>query len=138
MELQVNDLLWHPMSMDIIPHKVVSKTEYEDRTVYVSRALGNVGACGRVEVELSVDRKGKIRFIGLANDYESDSGLQDFVEGEYFRTKNEARTEYYKIQKSITQANMGHKERLYKEAKKSYDTCCRILDELKKEREEEK
>ena len=61
--LNPGDSLFHPLSLDIIEHKVVFKRVYEDRTVYVSRSVHPVGACGRVEVELTIDRKGVIRFI---------------------------------------------------------------------------
>ncbi len=135
-ELNINDKLWHPLSLDIIEHKVISKTEFEDRTVYIAKAVNGVGASGRVEVELSIDRKGVVRFIGLADDYEYDSGLQDFVEGIYYRTRSEARAEYYKIQKTLAWGNMEEKRRLLKDAEKSYATCCRILKELAEEKKE--
>jgi len=138
MELKINDTLWHPLSLDIIEHKVISKIEFEDRIIYIAKSVHEVGASGRIEVELSIDRKGVIRFIGLADDYEYDLGLQDFVEGIYYRTRNEARTEYYMIQKTLTLANMEEKQRLFKEAQKSYERCCKVLDELKLEREENK
>ncbi len=128
-KLQIGQKLWHPMSMDIIPHEIISKTEYSDRIIYISKALGNVGACGKVEVELSIDRKGQIHFIGLVDDYEYDGGLQDFVEGKYFTMESDARKEYYKIQKILAWGNMEEKRRLYEEAKKSYDRCVTILKE---------
>ncbi len=131
LRLKIGQKLWHPLSMDIIPHEVLSITEYSDRAIYTARALGNVGACGRVKVELSIDRKGQIHFIGLVKDYEYDSGLQDLVEGKYYTEETEARREYYNIQKTLAWANMDNKERLYKEAKKSYERCIQILKELK-------
>jgi len=129
-KLEIGQKLWHPLSLDIIPHKIISITEYEDKTIYTSKALGKVGACGEVEVELIIDRKGTIRFIGLAKDYEYDGGLQDFVEGQYFTLEADARRKYYDIQKTLAWANMDNKERIYKEAKVSYDRCVQILKEL--------
>ena len=129
-ELKIGQKLWHPMSMDIIPHEIISKTEYTDRVIYKAKALGPVGACGRVEVELAVDRKGAIHFIGLACDYEYDGGLQDFVEGQYYTVESEAKKEFYLIQKTLIWSNMEEKKRLYQEAKKSYERCIRILETL--------
>lgn len=137
MNLKVKDTLWHPCSVDIIEHVVVTKMESEGHSVYVSRAVRNVGVCGRVGVELSVDRKGVVRFVGLADDYENDNGLQDLVEGIYYRTRREARIAYYIIQKSLTETNMNNTKCIYQEAKKSYDTCCRILSEIDKGSNEE-
>jgi len=130
LKLSIGDLLWHPCSVDIIPHKIISKTEYVDRVIYTSKALGNVGASGRVEVELSIDIYDTIRFIGLAANYEYGSGLQDFVEGIYYTVHNKARKEYYEIQKTLIWSNMDTKKRIYEEAKQSYDRCCAILDEV--------
>ena len=133
--LKIGQKLWHPLSLDIIPHEIISKTEFADGLViYTSKALGNVGACGRVEVELTIDRKGQIRFIGLANDYEHDEGLQDFIEGKYYTVESDARREYYKIQEVLAWSNMNNKKRLYDEAKKSYNKCIQILKELNNEK----
>ena len=130
MNIAIGTELWHPLSLDIISHKVIGVLQYEDRVIYIAKATDNVGASGRVEVELSVDLHSVIRFIGLVKDCDYSSGLQDFVEGIYYTDRNEARKAFYKIQKTVAWSNMEEKHRIYKEAKKSYDTCCRILKEL--------
>lgn len=133
-KLEINQKVYHPCSLDIIEHKVISVTEYEDRVVYKTRSMNPVGACGKVEVLLSIDRKGVLRFTGLADDYEYDSGLQDFVEGIYYTSIFDARTVFYGIQKTLVEANVNEKKRLLAEAERSYSRVCKILDEIKKER----
>lgn len=99
-KLKIGDRLWHPCSMDIIEHKVTSIRQFEDHNQYCLKATDNVGACGRVEV-LIAEKKGEFRFIGLLCDYEHESGLQDFVEGNYYVTKDEAKLEFYNQQELL-------------------------------------
>lgn len=132
--LEINQKVYHPCSLDIMKHKIASVTEYEDRVLYKAKSMHPIGACEVVEVLLSVDRKGAIRFIGLADDYEYDSGLQDFVEGKYYTSVFEARTEFYNVQKTLAGANVEKKKQSLLEAEKSYTRVCKILDEIKKER----
>jgi len=131
MTLEIGQKLWHPCSIDIMEHEVISKTEYIDRVVYATKATHNIGACGKVEVELVVDKENKIRCIGLISNCEHGSGLQDFIDGFYFVTRKEARKAYYDIQKTLAYSNMNNKKRLYEEAKEAYDKCCLVLKELK-------
>ena len=134
MKLEINDIVWHPCSIDIMKYKIINKTqcetESETKITYIAKAEHEVGACGIVEVLLTIDRKGTLRFIGLNDDYEHDSGLQDFVEGIYYNNQIEARKSYYENQKTAIWSNMENKRRIYEESKKSYDTCCRILKEI--------
>lgn len=132
-ELKINDILYHPMSLDIIAFKVFGLTQYEDHAVYKAKALNNVGACGRVEVLLTVDRKNKVRFIGLDNDYEHDSGLQDFVEGVYYLNEQEARGAYYQIHKSNAWSIMNNAEKRYKETKLAYEKILNIINVINKD-----
>ncbi len=131
--MQLKDILYHPCSMDIIHFTVSGIRSYEDHTIYEATANSNVGACGRVKILLTVDRKGVIRFISLADDYEYDSGLQDFVEGVYYTSKIYARAAYYEQQLLLCKSNMDNKERVYKEAKARYVQVQTLIKDLKEE-----
>lgn len=101
--MKIGDKLYHPCSVDIIEHKIISIREYEDHKQYCLKSIHNVGACGKVEVLVIEDGNDRFKFITLLNDYEHQSGLQDFVEGNYYLTLNEAKAEYYSnIEKSLS------------------------------------
>ena len=93
MEIKINDYFWHPCSLDIIEHKVVSIRQYDGFNHYVLKSTRNVGACGRIEVIIS-ENKGKFRFIELVDEenIEYASGLQDFIEGNYYHKKRTSTT----------------------------------------------
>lgn len=130
--LKIGTMLYHPFSMDVTYHKIIAITEYEDHKIYHARAEANVGACGRVEVSLFLDKKGALRFIELDTSHEYDDGLQDFVEGQYYTNKNEAMLVFYDIQKTLVWNSMNEKERLYKEAKDKYDRVVKLIETTKK------
>ena len=117
-ELKVGDSVWHPCSIDIIEHKVVSITQYENFTHCNVRSVKNVGACGRVEVILDV-RKDTLLFVELVDEdtLPYARGLQDFVEGKYYTTLNEARVEFYKVQERLTLRDVENLEKRLKDAK---------------------
>ena len=130
--MQVNDLLYHPASIDIIEFKVTVVHTYENHIVYSAKATNNVGACGRVQVLVSEDTFGVLRFIKLDGDYEYGNGLGDFIEGTYFTSLEQAKLAYYTI--ALTQActNMEQKERLYKEAKRNYEKIKQLISVSKR------
>ena len=90
MNIKIGDSLWRPCNVDIIEHRVISIRQYEGFNHYVTKAVHNVGACGRVEVILD-EHKGKLTFVELLDeeDLKYSSGLKDFVEGTYYTTKKE-------------------------------------------------
>lgn len=132
MNIKIGDTLWHPCNMDIIEHKVTSIRQFEGFNHYVTKAVRNVGACGRVEVILD-EHKGKLRFVELLHEEEIEysSGLQDFVEGNYYTNKKEAELEFYKQQETIAWSNMEQKEKWYKEAKARYEQVKLIVSKIK-------
>ena len=131
--MQIGTLLWHPCSMDIIPHKIIGIREYEDHTIYESQAQGSVGACGKVTVLLTVDSQDIIRFMSLSQHYEHESGLQDFVDGIYYTNHNQARLSYNEAQRTLVRSKMEEARRRYGDAKYTYDKVCKIIDSLKAE-----
>lgn len=122
MNLKIGSSLWHPCNIDIIEHKIISIRQYEGFRHYVTKAVHNVGACGRVEVILD-DHKDKLRFVELLNEenIEYSSGLQDFVEGNYYSDKRKAELEFYKQQETLTWSNMEQKKRWYDDAVKRHE-----------------
>lgn len=117
MELKIGDSVWHPCNVDIIEHKIISIRQFEDFTHYVTKAVHNVGACGRVEVILD-GRKDKLWFVELLHEEELEysSGLHDFVEGVYYSDKRKAELDFYRQQEVLTWSNMDQKKRWYEEA----------------------
>lgn len=131
--MKINDLVWHPMSIDILEFKIVAVTQYEDRVMYQARATHNIGACGRITVHLSEDKTGVLRFAGLDGEHEYSSGLGDFVEGIYYSVREEARLAYYEVQETLAWSKMDKQERLYKQAKEQYE---KVLDIIKVAKED--
>ena len=133
-ELKIGDEVFHPCSIDIIKHKVVSIRQFDGFNQYVLKAAHNVGACGRIEVLID-EHKGKLRFVELMNEDEIQyaSGLQDFVEGNYFKSENEARLEFYSRQETLAWSNMEQKERLFKEAKARYEQVKSLVKSIKEQ-----
>jgi len=127
-KIKVGDLVWHPCSLDIIEHKVVGVHQYDGYSQITTKATHSVGSCGRIECVLDV-RRSSIVFVELVDEdfIEHSSGLQDFVKGDYFTSKNEARKAFYKLQSTLAWSNMDQKERLYKEAVKRYEQVQLIL-----------
>lgn len=134
MTIKIGDTIWHPCSIDIIEHKIVSIRQFEGFNHYIAKAIHNVGACGRVEVILD-EHKGKLRFVELLHEEEIEysSGLQDFIEGNYYTNKEEARLEFYNQQQTIAWSNMEQKEKWYKEAKARYEQVKLIVDRIENE-----
>lgn len=125
--MEIGTTLWHPCSVDIIEHKVTGILSYETETLYETKAVHNIGACGKVKVLLRQDNKGAYRFISLAGHYEHDSGLQDFVEGVYYTDHTEAKLAYYKLHRLSSWSNMHKKEELFKQAKKDYEKLLNLI-----------
>lgn len=126
--MKIGDSIYHPCSMDIIQHKIISIRQFEGFNHYVLKSVHNVGACGRIEVIVS-ENKGKLRFIELIDEenIEYASGLQDFIEGNYYFSENEAKKEFYKKQKTVCWANMENKKRLYEQAKAHYERVEKLI-----------
>lgn len=122
MKLEIGQSLWHPCSLDIIEHKIISIRQFEGFNHYVTRSVHSVGACSRIEVVLD-EHKGILRFVELLDedDLPYAKELQDFVEGNYYANKKEAQLEFYNKQLILFRSSMGNKEKLYKEAVKSYE-----------------
>ena len=133
MELQINDKLYHPCSLDIIEFKITGIRQYEDSTLYEAKALYNVGACGRVEVLLKVDKYDVIRFIGIKDSYDDEygRGLEDFVEGKYYLERLEARLEHNEQQRILCWDNMENTRRIYETSKNMYDKVEKIVQGIK-------
>ena len=121
--MKIGDKLWHPCSVDIIEHKIVAIYEFEDSRgkifkQYTLKAVNNVGACGKIEVIID-EHNDKFRFVELVNEdtIPYASGLQDFVEGFYYKTKEEATIEFYNKQVYMAKENIDRLERALNEAK---------------------
>ena len=131
-QIQINDSVWHPCNLDIIEHKIVSIRQYEGFKHYVTKAVHNVGACGRVEVILD-GHKNNLRFVELLNEenIEYSSGLQDFVEGNYYLDKRKAELEFYRQQEILSWSNMEQKKRWYEEAFKRHEQVKLLVKTIK-------
>lgn len=130
--MQIGDYLWHPCNMDIIKHKITSIRQYEGFNHYITKAVHNVGACGRVEVILD-EHKGKLRFVELIDeeDIEHSSGLHTFVEGNYYIDKREAELEFYNQQLTLCWSSMEKQKRLYEESLKRYNQVKLLVKTIK-------
>ena len=131
-DLTVGTELYHPCSIDIIKHKIIAVTTYEDRVVYHSKAVHGVGACGEVEVELVLDQYGALRFIAQSDTCEYGSGLHDFVEGRYYTDINDARVVFYDAKETLARARVKEAERKLEDAKALHDTIARVVAEARK------
>jgi len=137
--IKIGDSLWHPCNIDIIEHKVVSIRQYEGFKHYTTKAIHDVGACGKVEVILD-EHKNNLRFVELINEenIEYSSGLQDFVEGNYYSDKRKAELEFYKQQEVLTHSNMEQKKRWYEDATKRYEQVKLLVKTIKESLNETK
>ena len=133
MTLQINDKLYHPCSLDIIEFKIIGIRQYEDSILYEAKALNNVGACGRVEILLKIDKYDVIRFIGIKDSYDDEygRGLEDFVEGKYYLERLEARLEHNEQQRILCWTSMENKKRIYEQSKAMYDKVEKIVQGIK-------
>jgi len=129
-KLRIGDKLWHPCNMDIIEHKVTSIREFEDHNQYCLKAVYDIGACGRVEV-LVGEKKGQFRFIGLMYDYEYESGLQDFIEGNYYTNKDKAKIEFYRQQELLVVSRVDRCQRELNSAKSKLERVKAIIKQAK-------
>jgi len=131
--MEINDIVYHPCNMDIIQHKITGIRTYEDHVLYEAKAIHPVGASGRIEILLSEDKKGNIRFTGLIDDPEYGNGLGDFVEGLYYKDQQKARLVYNEAQRILVWSNMEEKRRSYENAKFMYDKVEKIINTIKEE-----
>lgn len=138
-EIKIGDKVWHPCSIDVIEHKVTGIFNYESSngdtaTQIHTKSVNRVGACGWIECILDY-RNGRLRFVELIDEAEIEhaSGLQDFIEGEYYTDKRQARLVFYNQQESIAWNNMDEKERLFKEAKGRYEKIQLIVSKIKED-----
>jgi len=133
MELNINDTLYHPCSLDILEFKITGIRQYEDHTVYEAKAAYNVGACGRVEVLLTTDKYNVIRFMGIEDSYnhEYEHGLEDFIEGTYYLDRLEARLAYNEQQRILAWSSMENKRRIYEESKAMYYKVEKVVAGIK-------
>lgn len=137
--IKIGDSLWHPCSIDIIEHKIVSIRQYEGFNHYVCKSVRNVGACDKVEVILD-EHKGKLRFVELLNEeqIEYSSGLGDFVEGNYYLDKKQAELEFYQKQETIAWSNMEQRKRSYEDAVKRHEQVKLMVKTIKESLNETK
>lgn len=129
--MQINDIVFHPCSIDILEFKITGIHSYETHTIYSAKATNNVGACGRIEVSLAEDNHGILRFIGLDSESEYSSGLQDFTEGLYYKNKQEARLAYYEAARVGSSSNLNEKERSFKAAKENHEKIENLIKVIK-------
>lgn len=131
-ELKIGDFLWHPCNLDIIKHKIISIRQFEGFNHYVLKAERNVGAAGRLEVIVD-EHKGKFRFVELVDEENIPhaSGLQDFIEGNYYHIEAQARLEFAEQQLYLTKSSMDRHLSLYNESKRNYERVELLVDELK-------
>jgi hypothetical protein len=99
-------------------HKVIGIKTYEDFIHYHLKAVHNIGASGKLEVIIH-QNENRFWFIKLVDEenIEYASGLQDFIEGEYFLDERKAKLEFYRNQKVLAFSNMDQKKRWYEDAK---------------------
>lgn len=137
--IQIKDHMWHPCGLDIIEHVVTGIRQYEGFNHYELKSVSQVGACGKLNV-LVDEHDGKFRFVKLVDaDFdEYASGLQDFVEGEYFPIKEDAELVWYEAQRVLTWSNMDQKKRWYEEAKKNHERVEAIVKRIKESIKERK
>lgn len=130
--LKIGDSVWHPCSIDIIEHKITSIRQFEGFNHYITKAVRNVGACGRIEVVID-EHKFCLRFVELLHEDELEysSGLQDFIEGNYYSNRKEAELEFYTKQQTLAWSNMEQKKRLYEEADKRYNQVKLLVTQIK-------
>jgi predicted nucleotide-binding protein (sugar kinase/HSP70/actin superfamily) len=130
--IKVNDPIWHPCNMDIIEHKVISIRQFDGFNHYVLKAKHDVGACGKLEVIID-EHKGNLRFVELLDEenIEYSSGLQDFVEGNYYTDLNKAKLSFYTQQETLAWSNMEQKKRWYEDAVKRHNQVKLLVKELK-------
>ena len=129
MKLKIGQLVWHPCSMDIIEHKVISVRTFKDFNHYVLKATHNVGACGIIEVIIS-QNKGNLTFVELVNEENIPyaSGLQDFVEGKYYTSRDEAELAFYNVQLGLYQSSINNIKRQLTETERHYQRVKAIID----------
>ena len=130
--IKVNDPIWHPCNMDIIEHKDISIRQFDGFNHYVLKAKHDVGACGKLEVIID-EHKGNLRFVELLDEenIEYSSGLQDFVEGNYYTDLNKAKLSFYTQQETLAWSNMEQKKRWYEDAVKRHNQVKLLVKELK-------
>lgn len=138
-KLKIDQLVWHPCSMDIIEHKVISIRTFKSFNHYVLKATHNVGACGRVEVIIS-QNKDNLTFVELidAENIQHASGLQDFIEGKYYVSKDEAELVFYNQQLSLWRGSIDKHKTALVEAEKHYQRVKIIVDTAKQRITEKK
>ena len=139
MNIKIGDSLWHPCNRDIIEHKVVSIRQYEGFSHYITKAVHNVGACGKITVILD-KHKNNLRFVELLDEenIEYASGLQDFVEGKYYLDKREAELQFYKQQEVLAWSSMEKNKRLYEDATERYEQVKLLVKTIKESLNETK
>lgn len=133
--MQINDKLYHPWSMGILEFIVVSITKFENFKQYSLHSVENVGACGTIEI-LVQENNGELRFVELlavTNNEEYSNGIEDFIDGFYFKSKTEARLAFYREQKVLAYSNWDQKRRLCEEAKKRLEQVELLVKELTEE-----
>jgi len=118
--------------MDIIEHKVISIRQFDGFNHYVLKAKHDVGACGKLEVIID-EHKGNLRFVELLDEenIEYSSGLQDFVEGNYYTDLNKAKLSFYTQQETLAWSNMEQKKRWYEDAVKRHNQVKLLVKDLK-------
>lgn len=134
MQINIGDKMWHPCSMDIIEHEVIGIRHYETITLYELRSTKKVGASGRIEILVN-KYLDKFTFVQLIDEdlIEYARGLQDFIEGNYYLSYNEARLEFINKQRLLALSNMEEKKRLFNAANERYKQVCLLIETIKEE-----
>ena len=128
----IGSLFYHPCSIDIMEYKVISICQFEGFNHFILKATHNIGACGKIEIIID-NHNDKFNFVDFLDEskVEYSSGLKDMVEGKYYKTKEEAEIEFYKIQRTIALSNLNNKKRLYQEAEKRYNQINLIIEQIR-------
>lgn len=129
--INLGDLVYHPMSVDIIEFKVISINQKLDQIIeYQLRSTHNVGACGILEIAVVPTDLGYLTYKELitCDNEEYSSGLGDFIEGKFYLNRLDARLKYYELFIYNLENNMDNKFQIYLEAKRSYDKSLKIIN----------
>lgn len=127
--LQIYDIVWRPCSVDIIGYKITAIINYGGFVHYRAKSIDKVGACGIIEVVLFC-KDNHIRFVELIDEENIPyaSGLQDFVEGEYYKSKEEAKKVYYQRALLSQSTYMEECKRRYEDSVKRYKEIQTLLN----------
>ena len=73
----------------------------------------------------------KVKKIVDEENIEYASGLQDFIEGNYYFNRKEAELEFYNQQQTLCWSNMEQKKRWYEDSLKRYEQVKLLVKNIK-------